>query len=122
MNTTTPPKFDIPIKEDQDLRQLALDIAEGKVFTNQDCPQELLGACFMVVGLGGFAGWTQEELATVGLMYEYYSRAMGGGINGYPVFSSCQFVHSSQMQQIVDLVTQAQEARKMFLTVSGGAA
>lgn len=118
----TKQKFEIRLKTEEELRQLALDIVEGKVFTDRHCPPEMLAACFMWIGLGGMAGWSEEDIDTVGTIYEYIDKAFGRGINGFPTFASTQFVHASQMEQFVTLINQAQESRNLFLTLKGGAA
>jgi len=71
------------VHTDLELRQLAVDIAEGRVFTSDQCPtKEMLASCFVILALGGFKGLSDEELGNIGLIYEYRSKRLPLTANG----------------------------------------
>lgn len=104
---------DIPDPEQQseidkkpvDLKQLAMDLYENKVFTDRHLLSSgndyLIPSVFMPVALGAFSGKTQEEIkAEVGMIYEYYSEAGPRGINGYPCFFSFRILSPEDTEKM----------------------
>ena len=83
---------DIPIMDEKNLRELAMDICDGKVFHDRMIDpnrfQQDVGMVFMPLALGGMEG-----LKGIGLMYEYYDKAGPRSVNGMPCFFSCRILH-----------------------------
>lgn len=81
---------------DSELKQLAIDIVDGKVFTDQHISQSqkhMLGQVFMPLLLGGVDELrAHDKLGDLGLIYEYYSEAGPLSINGMPTFTSLNFL------------------------------
>ncbi len=78
------------MKTDQELKQLAIDIYDNKVFTDRHIREgesaHRIAVIFMPIALGAFK--TKEEIDDLGLIYEYYDKASPRAINGYPSFFS----------------------------------
>lgn len=73
---------------DQELRQLAADLAEGRIFTSDQCNGRTeLASVFMVLALGALSKMTE-----VGLIYEYMSERHQMTANGKPIFFSCRIL------------------------------
>ena len=81
---------------DAELKQLAMDIVDGKVFTDKHIPdnqQHMLTRVFIPLMLGGLEQINQDGLLdNVGMIYEYYSEAGPRGINGMPIFMSFRYL------------------------------
>jgi len=93
-------------KTDEELRVLARDRVEGRIFTDQDCPKELITSCFMVAALGGLTEivrYTKEHPNSpdrLGLVYEYMTEAGERGVNGYPMFMSLRVLNAADREKI----------------------
>ncbi|MFN5249916.1 MAG: hypothetical protein ACK5DE_02630 [Bacteroidota bacterium] len=95
------------------LRELALDIVEGKVFGSWQLrnPERELSMVFMVLLFA-----KKEDLPTdIGAVYEYLHHASKQCINGMPIFYSCRFLTMQQYKDVCDYVKEAREHRKSFL-------
>lgn len=91
------PPADLP--PDQ-LFQLAQDFIAGKVYTDRHCPEGMLGSVFLLLGLGAFAGATQEQLAQVGMIYEYLDKAGPRSVNGCPMFLSMRMLSAADVPRL----------------------
>lgn len=90
-----------PLLTDEELKILAKDMVEGRVFSSDHIPEEqasLLPSIFMVLGLMNKE--QREGLKGVALVYEYIEKAVPSIINGYPCFSSLRTVHDEQYKQL----------------------
>lgn len=95
------------------LRSLALDIVEGKVFGSWQLrnPEKELSMVFMVLLFA-----KKEDIPSdIGAVYEYMDCAGTGSINGNPVFYSCRFITTQQYKEVCDYVKEAREHRKSFI-------
>lgn len=78
---------------EEELRKLAVDYVEGKIFTTfhfnkHDIESgDMVGLVFMPLLLGG-ASFAHDAW----MLYEYYSEAGPRSINGYPIFFSMRKV------------------------------
>lgn len=59
---------------------------------------------------GRFARKRQSDVQTIGAVYEEMHRALPRGINGYPMFMSCKFVHVNDVERLAEMVARKQEA------------
>jgi hypothetical protein len=91
---------------DQELRLLAADIYEGRVFTDRQVEDSSdLPMVFMPIALGAFAEMTEEEFKQIGLIYEYLDKAGPRAINGLPSFFSLRVLdiqYMPKLQQYLD--------------------
>ena len=99
-------------KTDAELRQLALDIVGGSVFTDRHVPDHdkgILGSIFMPLML--MSDEQRQELVDndVTLLYEYLSQANNMGINGYPSFMSMQYLTNTEVGTLYKYVEELKE-------------
>lgn len=52
----------------------------------------------------------QSELETIAACYEEMGKALPRGVNGYPMFTSCQFVHVNDMEQLHERILRKEQA------------
>lgn len=101
-----------------ELRKLALDIVEGKVFGSWMIPEadqdRLLPVVFMPLSLRPVVTQKLLEESQAASLYEYYDKGKMG-INGYPNFMSCCFLTKEEVDQIGPMVKQLQTMRLEFL-------
>lgn len=80
--------------DDLDLRMLAIDLADGNVFTNchLDNPDQI-ASHFIPLGLGAFDKKTKKEISDIGMIYEYNNKALPMACNGKPMFISFSYLN-----------------------------
>lgn len=92
------------------LRQLAIDIHEGRVFGSWNLhDNSLIPMIFMPLSFA-------SPPSNAAIVYEYMSEAGTMGINGYPSFFSCKFATASDAEKLMQLLRQLEESRDSFLT------
>lgn len=102
-------------KTPQELRQLAVDIVGGRVFTSNHIPEsvppETIMQIFIPFGIaiaqGGEAARTLME-GDIGMIYEYLSAAGSRGVNGYPSFLSFRMLTHAETEQVCQHVVELQ--------------
>ena len=86
---------------EDDMKTLARDWVEGRVFTNRDIKEDnMIRSVFMLIGLGGFG---DVDTSKIGMIYEYLSEAGERSVNGYPMFMSVRFVHKEDMKPLFEM-------------------
>ena len=95
-----------PIQDrtDEELKQIAIDFVAGKVFTNQHVDGFSVGIVFTPLI---FIGEIPENL---GLIFEYIDKAGPRSINGYPMFTSCQFLNQHDLTILIEKIDKVKEA------------
>lgn len=87
------------MKSNEEIKKLAVDIAEGKVFTSAQIENvEDYPMIFLPLILGALKDKSKEDLQKIGLMYEYIDKAMPRSINGYPIFSSFNLLSQEEFK------------------------
>ncbi len=95
------------------LKQLAIDIVEGKVFGSwmlKD-PKDI-GMVFLPLIFAASKDFEGVDIVSV---YEYYDKALPRGVNGYPCFASANFLSSKQVEEIQPLIDQYQNMKNTFI-------
>ena len=105
-----PPKT-VPPKTPDELKTLAVDIFQQKVFTERHITDpSMFGNVFMVAALGGFADCPEEYTQSIGMVYEYLEKAGPRSVNGYPMFMSLQLLNKEDAQKVWDMYFKMKEA------------
>lgn len=104
------------MKTDQELKQIAADYYDGKIFstTEMNGPNMVhLSMVFMPILLGAF----KEESSTkdVEWIYEYYDKAGPRGINGMPIFTSLRYLSRDEFKRMVDFFEMYKNVKENFL-------
>lgn len=86
--------------DDLDLRMLAIDVADGLVFTNYMLKEEEVARHFLPILLGAGDDMTKEQLDDIGIIYEYRSEALPTMINGMPVFKSFRYLNKADTDKL----------------------
>ena len=93
-----------------ELGKIAKDIAGNLIYTSNHLRDpNLIGNVFMPIILGGLSGYTQEQIADIGFVYEYYDQAGNSSINGCPIFFSCRIVSKHDAKIIWEKVKKIQK-------------
>ena len=116
-NVEEPKKVRVVNKlEDSELRKVAMDILDGKIFTDRHLPpgdERMLASVFMVLI---FAGDSLKDVAQdIGLIYEYIDKAGPGSVNGYPTFFSFRLLHKDNTVKMEEYYKQFKEAKDKML-------
>jgi len=56
----------------------------------------------------------EAYIAGIGMIYEYYDKAGPRGINGKPIFSSCQLMSKGDADKFVEIYKEYCKAREEF--------
>lgn len=106
-------------RSDEDLKQLALDIVAGHVFTSNHMKVEeidagLMRCVFMPLVFLDEEGHKEMADAQICFLYEYYSKAGPRGVNGYPTFFSMSVLDREDADRLRVYGLQAQKMMKGF--------
>ena len=99
--------------EAKDIKQLAIDLVSGKVFTDRHLPTDDVGALHMVfLPLAIMDEKQRKRLAKqeIYLMYEYIDKAGPRSYNGYPIFFSMQTLNKKDTEAVFAYVKKVKEA------------
>jgi hypothetical protein len=107
-------------KTELELKQLAIDLVEGKVFTsNHLCAEgreDMISSIFMPLALGALSGMPEEELKQLGMVYEYLDKAGPIAVNGFPTFMSCGLLTLNDARKMMDFSKEYLAKKSEFLT------
>jgi len=110
--------FDVDIKNlpEEKLSEIARGIVKNEIFTSDHIhPNQrgrMISSVFMCAALGGFEGWTEDQLSQIGFLYAPIADAGPMAVNGYPMFFSMGYVNKHDARVIwqkVDVVKKAME-------------
>ena len=98
----------------KNLKKLAVDIVDGKVFGSWEIKNaDLVGSVFMPLM---FMNEEQRiEDKNVAHYYEYMDRASSMTINGMPAFSSMRKITKEELDIIIPLVEEYKNKKKEFI-------
>lgn len=101
--------------DNKELRQIAIDIYEGRIFTNRHCSGDEAKHVFMVIGLGGFKDMTKEKIENIGLIYEYMSEQGPRSWNGKPMFMSCRTLTKAETEKMFKFFEEYKAMKQEFM-------
>jgi hypothetical protein len=105
-------------QSDEDIKKLAVDIFEGRVFGSWCIPESELSNVLHLVFLPlAFTDRDQIPKNTAHF-YEYLRESSPRGINGYPSFFSVRFMSRGMAETIYPMLAQLEGLRKSFLESS----
>lgn len=117
-NTETPAPADkFELKTEDELKRLALDIVDGKVFGSWMTPNPDEGLMpFRIITMMMDVTYLEQlqQRQVVGL-YEYLSEAGPMSVNGLPSFMSCRCIYKGEVERLNELINQARQMRAQFL-------
>lgn len=102
----------------EELRGLAVDVVDGRVFTSDQVETEMLRSVFMAVHFMNqetIDKWENEPENAPALLYEYISEAGPMAINGYPVFTSFRILLAADTALFRKYVQEYLAMRKQFV-------
>lgn len=108
LNQMGPPQ---PDKSEAELRQLAMDMVEGKVFGDWQVDDD--ATVRMVFLPLAFCG-PKHLPRNIGGIYEYIDQSGPRSINGYPMFMTMQFMTDKDREVIIQMVKEYVELRNKF--------
>ena len=104
--------------EEKDLRQLAVDIAESKVFGTFHMNKcEIANMSMVFMPLSFMTDEQREELSEEKVVhfYEYYSKAGTTSVNGMPCFFSMRNIVEKDWKKVVKYIAEYEVKIKGFL-------
>ena len=84
----------VPSRPESELKQIAIDLQASHIFTDRhmnEHDRKNLGMVFMVIMFMDAKDFYIPE--SIGMVYEYMSKAMPRSINGMPMFTSIHFLN-----------------------------
>ena len=107
------------MKTKEELKQIAIDLADGKIFSDRHIREgdsKSIGTVFMPLILGAFGDMTEEEqkAGKVTFIYEYLDKAGPRSINGMPCFFSCQILNREETELMFELHEKYVALKKEF--------
>jgi hypothetical protein len=103
-------------KTEGEIKQLAMDIGDGKVFSHTQCtnPGDIRSV-FMPLALGVLSGWSEKEFKDIGLIYEYYEKAGPRSVNGMPMFMSMRLLSIDDLRRLRGALGEYLKFKKAFM-------
>jgi hypothetical protein len=98
---------------DAELKKLAVDIVDQKVFGSWMAPDSLIANIFIPLRKGG-SDMVPED---VSCLYEYMDKATGMLAHGYPTFFSFKFFTNEERERLVPMIERYRAIKKEFLDV-----
>lgn len=101
---------------EKNLRELAVDIADGKIFGTWNLPERdvsLIPSIFMPIVF--MKEEDLEELKKVTHLYAYYTDAIKMCINGYPIFPKFCCLNAEECHIVMNYVEEIQKFKSAFL-------
>lgn len=99
-------------RDKTELKQIAIDILAGRIFTDRDVPESLdIENCFMILILLKSEQVRELSADPPGLIYEYVSEAIKGRtINGMPIFFSMRMINQHDTKIVFDYCKRLKQA------------
>lgn len=98
----------------EDIKQLAIDIVDGKVFGSWMLPekcQDLIPNIFVPLTLGAAERLPEDVWG----LYSYLADAMPLTINGYPTFWKFRYLTKTDIEQLNPLIEKYRQIKKDFM-------
>jgi hypothetical protein len=105
----------IPDKTDEELKQIAIDIRAGRIFSDRHIPkgsEDMIHSIFMVFIFMDEAALKGLQDDPPGLIYEYMSKRGPMYVNGYPTFLSVRLLSKEDTNKVFDIIEQLEIAEK----------
>ena len=103
-------------KTDEELRELAIQIAGNAVFTDRHIPSDehehMLGSIFMPLGLSGRDDWQRLLDQDVAMFYQHIHKAGPRSVNGFPCFMSAEWLNSTELETLRCHLTALEEFKQ----------
>lgn len=96
----------------EQIKEIALQLYRGEIFTsNHSAVQssEALAGVFMILQMGAFKDWTQQEVDEIGMLYEHMDKAMPRSMNGLPMFMSVRFLDKKDAEAVLEIYKKIKE-------------
>ncbi len=103
-------------RPEEEVKQIAVDLFHGKLFTNRHCqrPQDVM-MVFMPLGLMEPKAFRKLQKDPPGMIFEYLDKAGPRSINGMPGFFSCQMLSQDDTKTVFEIYKKLEEAQKVAL-------
>jgi len=101
------------MKTDEELKEIAMGINSGTIFTDRHIPENqknMLPMVFMVISLMDEKARKKWIASEPGMIYEYLSAASPRGVNGLPSFFSMRILTKDETQKVIDYMDKIKEA------------
>lgn len=107
-------------RTDEELRKLAVDWVEGRIFTSLDIPpgelEQMLTKVFLLLGLGAFSDWPKKKINDIGILYEYMANRGHRSVNGFPQFiTSCHWLNKADTKKWREYALEYHKQRTAFV-------
>ena len=106
----------IPSHTPEELKQIAIDLRAGKIFSDRHCqsPEEV-SMVFMVLMFLDQKAIDEFKANPPGLIYEYLTEAGPRSVNGMPCFMSHRYLTVDDAKAMFDIAKKLEEAEKAVL-------
>jgi len=109
-------------RTDVEIEEIASGIFSGKIFCDKQIPPEenerVLGSVFMPISLGAFLGWSDADMQSIGMFYEYIVKGGPRDVvssdtdRGYPSFCSMEVLAIDDAQKVLDRMADLKKEQK----------
>lgn len=111
---------------DNELKSIAVDFCEGKIYSDRHIPPEgsdcAIMMVFMPLALGAGKEWSKEDCEQIGMIYEYVSEAGPRSIDSMPSFFSFRMLSKEQMTKFIGFCEDYKRMKDGFLNTENNGA
>lgn len=103
-------------RTNKDLKQIAIDMVDGKIFTDQQIRSENnIPMVFMPIMMGCFSKTPKRKLMNIGLVFEYLSEyTCPRSINGMPIFFSLKTLTKWEVSVVDKYIKEYRQVKEQF--------
>jgi hypothetical protein len=103
------------VMKHQELKELAIEIHDGRVFTDRHChTAQAVQSSFMILSLGGLSVLRKRDRENIGLIYEYLSASGPMAVNGNPIFTSMRRLTKKQTEKMFEYYNEYHTLQEQF--------
>ncbi len=104
-------------KTDEEIKQIAVDLFHGKLFTDKHCQSpEDIRMVFMPLALMASKDMKKLQKDSPCMIFEYMDKAGPRSCNGMPGFFSCQMLSMEDTKKVFEIHGKLGEAQKAALS------
>lgn len=97
-------------KTDQQLKEVALGLRSGTIFSSDQVSQEQVGRVFLLLAFMAPEDRQVLQADEITFCYEYLENALPRGINGLPMFHSMHMLNRADHLRLIELAKKIEAA------------
>jgi hypothetical protein len=109
-------KKEIKVRTNDELKQIAIDLYDGRIFSDRQVvnPKDM-AMVFMPLALGALSKMSKEDTDDINMIYEYLDKAGPRSINGMPNFFSVNLLRNAEAKTMFKFYDEYKGMKEKFM-------